>query len=93
MGRNRWEQIHRFFTINSQPRKPDDPWWFKIDPILSNIRSNCQKVVTLGSWVSIDEIMVAFQGRTIHKIKALNKPIKEGYKTFALTTTDGVIVD
>ena len=93
MSRNRWEQIHRFFTINGQPRKPSDSWWFRIDPILSTIRSNCQQVVTLSLWVSINEIMVAFQGRSIHKIKALNKPIKEGYKTFALTTSDDIIVD
>jgi hypothetical protein len=34
--------------------------------------------------VSIDEMMIWFFGRSKHTFKAPNKPIKEGYKIFAL---------
>jgi hypothetical protein len=32
--------------------------------------------------VAIDEAMIAFRGRTLHKVKIKNKPIDEGFKTW-----------
>jgi hypothetical protein len=34
--------------------------------------------------VSVDEMMKAFTGRSAHTLKMLNKPVKEGYKMWAL---------
>jgi hypothetical protein len=41
MSKTRWEQIHRFFKINSKSeRQPGQPWWYKVDPLLSTVRQN-----------------------------------------------------
>ena len=34
--------------------------------------------------VAVDEMMEAFTGRSAHTIKMSNKPIGEGYKTWAI---------
>ena len=52
--------------------------------MISTFREGCQRCLTLGSAVAIDEIMVRFHGRSIDTCKMPNKPIKQGYKIFAL---------
>ena len=84
MCRNRWQQIHRFLTINAGTQQSKDPWWWKIEPIASEIRSNCRKNLSPPSWLAVDEIMVPFTGRSVHTIKIKNKPVKEGYKMWLL---------
>src|SRR6185312_9450943 len=36
------------------------------------------------SWLAVDELMIAYQGRTKHTIKIKNKPVKEGFKMWCL---------
>jgi hypothetical protein len=36
--------------------------------------------------------MIAYRGKSIHKIKAKYKPIKEGYQMFSLSNT-GYVID
>jgi hypothetical protein len=84
MGRTRWEQIHRFLTfsmdyIDNTPPS-DAPWYTRLEPVLSNVRGNCQTAIIPSAWLTIDEVMVRFSGRTKHIVKAPNKPIKIGYK-------------
>ena len=83
MGKNRWEQIHRFFTISLRDRD-QQPWYYKLEPVLSTIRTNIASAVSPASWIAVDEIMVAFKGRSIHTVKVKNKPITEGFKIWAL---------
>ena len=59
-------------------------WWYKLEPIASEFRNLCSKYWVPGINVSIDEIIVRFFGQSKHTFKAPNKPIKEGYKIFAL---------
>jgi len=59
-------------------------WWYKLEPIASEFRSLCSQYWMPGINLSIDEMMVRFFGRSKHTFKAPNKPIKEGYKIFAL---------
>ena len=87
MGKNRWEQIHRFLTINPDESVPSNaPIWTKLEPVNSIIRKNCQDATQPATWSSIDEGMVAFRGRCIHKVKMKNKPIDEGFKHWAHST-------
>jgi hypothetical protein len=44
----------------------------------------CQTYLIPGTEVAIDEIMVCFHGRLSDTCKMPNKPIKQGYKIFAL---------
>ena len=86
MSKTRWEQIHRFFRINPKgsERLPNDPWYYKVDPLLTTVRGNIKNAVSPASWLAVDELMIPFQGRTKHNIKIQGKPIKEGFKMWCL---------
>ena len=86
MSKTRWDQIHRFFKINPKgiKRQPGQPWWYKVDPLLTTVRENIKKAVDPASWLAVDELMIPFQGRTKHSIKIKGKPIKEGFKMWCL---------
>lgn len=55
-----------------------------MEPIANEIRQNCQRLWSPGSHLAIDEAMIAFRGRSHHKIKLPNKPIKEGFKIWGI---------
>lgn len=73
-----------------QPGK--DPWWWKVEPIMSMIRLNCQSTVKPSNYVATDEIMIPFRGRSSHKVKMKGKPIPEGFKIWG-QDYDGYIED
>ena len=96
MGRNRWEQIHRFLTFNIQSvidTPPEAPWFWKIEPIYSLVRGNCRAAIIPSSWLSIDECIVPYKGRSSHLVRLPGKPIPEGYKIWALGSYGGYILD
>jgi hypothetical protein len=53
--------------------------------MIRTFREGCQRCLTPGTAVAIDEIMVRFHGRSSDTCKMPNKPIKQRYKIFALT--------
>lgn len=59
-------------------------WWWKMEPLLSTFRAASQRHYIPRTEVAIDEIMVRFYGRSSDTCKMPNKPIKQGYKIFAL---------
>lgn len=56
----------------------------KLEPIWSMFATNCKKYYKLTQTVSIDESMCGFQGRHESKQYMPKKPIKFGFKVFAL---------
>ncbi len=84
IGKTRWQQIHRFLRINDDDSWPQDDWWRKLKPIASLVRQACKSAVRPGSWIAVDEAMVAYQGRTHHTVKIKGKPIDEGFKLWIL---------
>jgi Transposase IS4 len=50
----------------------------------SIIKSNCKTLWSPCSHLAINEAMIMYRGRTHHKVKLSNKPIKEGYKVWVL---------
>jgi hypothetical protein len=58
--------------------------------MLSTFRTMCQTCLILGIEVAIDEIIVRFFGRSYNTCKMPNKPIKQGYKIFALAESSYV---
>jgi Transposase IS4 len=81
MGLKRFQQIHRFFSLNSNPITPANaPWFYRLQPIADLIRTACRNAYKPSSHVAIDEAMVAFKGRSKHIIKIKGKPIDTGYK-------------
>ena len=61
-----------------------ESWWWKLEPMLSIFRDACQLYLIPRTNGAIDEIMVRFFGRSADTCKMPNKPIKQGYKIFAL---------
>lgn len=89
MSLKRFEQIKRFLHIsrptsadNHQPG--DKRWWYKLEPVASSFERAARQYYQPGSNVSVDETMIRCFGRTKHTVKMPNKPIKQGYKIFAL---------
>ena len=59
-------------------------WYKKLLPFASEIRKNWKALRTPSSHTAIDECMIKETGRTHHSTIAPGKPIKEGYKLFAI---------
>ena len=69
-------------------------WFDKIEPLVENVRKVSQKLIlSLGTVLSLDEMMIRFQGRSLETHRLRNKPINEGYKFFVLATTNGFVVN
>ncbi len=69
-------------------------WFNKLEPIINHFRQVSEDLIfTLGTKLSLDEMMIRFSGRSkeTHRIK--NKPIGEGFKFFVLTTSHGFVVN
>jgi hypothetical protein len=83
MGLKRFEQIHRFFSLNNEKTAPsplNTPWFYRIQPIADLIRTACRTAYSPSSHVIIDEAMVPFKGRSKDIIKIKGKLINTGYK-------------
>jgi hypothetical protein len=83
-----FQQIKRYFHVSPPPTTttqiPLSRWHLKLEPLASLLRTKFQAYVILGQNVSFDEMMVPFSGRSKHTLKMKNKPIKEGFKIWAL---------
>jgi hypothetical protein len=81
-----FEQIKRYFYISPpiSTYQSTARWYTKLDPLSNLLCIKFQAYVVLGQNVSFDEMMVLFAGRSKHTLKMKNKPIKEGFKIWAL---------
>jgi Transposase IS4 len=86
ISKNRFEQILKFLHFKDRGPTPQKgrPWWEKLDPILPMLRSKCQYYWSPGSNLTVDEVMLKFEGRSSQKTTIPGKPIPVGFKLFAL---------
>jgi Transposase IS4 len=87
LGLKRFEQIYRYFTLRDEgslPKQTNESFTWKLEPVTNLIRQNCRQNWSSSSYLCIDEAMVFYRGRTVHKTKMKNKPIAEGYKIWVL---------
>jgi hypothetical protein len=81
----RYTQIKRYFYIAvPTPVDQNQAWYEKLSPLYKYLNTQFKAFCMPSQNVSIDEMMKAFTGRSTHTIKMPNKPIKEGYKMWAL---------
>jgi len=82
----RFKQIMRYFNMSPPALNSLSTarWHTKLDPLASLLRTKFQAYVVLGQNVSFNEMIVPFSGRSKHTLKMKNKPIKEGFKIWAL---------
>ena len=79
----RFQQIKRYLHI-SKLQDNNNPYYAKVEPLLSHIRETSKKLYIPSLNVSVDEMMVRFSGRSLHTVRIRGKPTPEGYKIFAL---------
>jgi Transposase IS4 len=83
MGKNRFDQLYRYIHLRDkyiQPKTTEEDWFWKIEPVATIIRTNCQQNWLPATYVAIDEAMLPFCGRSEDTVKMKNKPIEEGFK-------------
>jgi len=85
MSLTRFEQIKRYFHV-SDPRIELDRqhWYKKLSPLAEQLQERFHHYFVPGTKLAINKMMVRFCGRSLHTLKVKNKPIKQGYKIFAL---------
>jgi hypothetical protein len=86
IGRHRFVQIQRYLHLCGPDRPPlsDEDWFKKIEPLSSRIRQRCVELVIPATECAVDEMMIRFHGRSKHTVRMPKKPIKEGFKVFAI---------
>lgn len=88
MSKNRFEDLKRWFHV-SMPLPEGESlarrrFYRKVEPLASWLQERWQRYCIPATEVSVDEMMVRFQGRSHHTVRMPNKPIPHGYKILAL---------
>ena len=73
---------------HTHSRQEDELFAWPVEPIATIIKENCKTNWLPSSHLAVDEAMIAYRDRTLHKVKLPNKPIKEGYKVWVLGDND-----
>ena len=95
MRRARFEQILRYIHFNSNTESEasfgDGDKCAKVRPLLDFINERCQKNALLTKEVNVDESMIPYYGKFGNALKQRmpQKPIRSGYKVWALNLDGG----
>ena len=89
ISRDRFEEITRYlhFTDNDKlPARGEDGFsrLQKVDPIISALKQKFKAVYYPHSQLSVDEAMIPFKGRSSMKQYLPLKPVKRGFKVWAM---------
>jgi Transposase IS4 len=85
LSKNRFEAILRNFYFKDRGFNPvQDNWWDKLEHIFSILRQKYSFYWIPSINLTVDEIMLKFEGRITQKIIIPGKPIPTGFKIFAL---------
>ena len=87
ISKHRFEQIMSFLYFKDRGKNPSfigANWWDKLDSIMSILRQKSSFYWILSTNITVDEVMIKFEGRTSQKITIPGKPILIGFKIFAL---------
>lgn len=69
-----------------------DSWYKKVEPFLRHVVNVSQKICKHpSSCLSIDEMMAKFKGRSVQTFRMKGKPIKQGFKFWALCDRSGFV--
>jgi hypothetical protein len=88
-------QIKRYFHVfePQEDKLPVDEWFRKVEPLNSNLRRQFKDFYEPPAVMTADEMMVRYFGRSADTTKMPGKPIKQGYKVFALCSHTGYTWD
>ena len=92
IGRERWQQIDRFFHI-SDPEKDEGQVPFKkLEPLNDRLRRRFKKYWIPGTHLAVDESIQRFMGRSSEIVNIPSKPTPDGFKVWLLGN-QGYILD
>lgn len=96
MSYPRFSQILRFLHISDSTKAPakDSAKYdrlYKLRPVIDLLNSLFQAAYSLPQKLSVDEMMIAFKGRNTMKQYIQNKPVKRGFKIWALCSYFGYV--
>jgi Transposase IS4 len=66
------------------PKKEKEKFAWQVEPVATIVKQNCRALWSSSSYLAVDEAMIAYRGRSFHKVKLSNKSIKEDYKVWIL---------
>ncbi|XP_069951304.1 piggyBac transposable element-derived protein 3 isoform X3 [Cherax quadricarinatus] len=94
MGSMRFRLLRRMIHFNDNAQKKDNDRFHKIRPLYKALTNACLKVPATPKQ-SVDEVMVAFKGKTAGNLRKYikNIPDKWGFKLFCRASEDGIIHD
>ena len=92
LSKNRREDILKMihFLDRGEGPHPRLPYWFKFGKVYSYLRGKSQFYWEPGSRLTVDEVMIRFEGRSSGITTIPGKPVPTGFKYFALAD-DGYI--
>ena len=89
MTLKRFQQLKRYLHLADNTKKkplhhPQHDRLFQVRPLLTVLSKSFRRYYHLGSYVSVDESMIPFKGRSFMKQYIKDKPCKWGFKVWAL---------
>ena len=93
MPRNRFLTILSKLHLNDNTKmNPNDKdKLYKVRPLIESLNKRFRNIRSPGEYVSVDESMIRFKGRSSFKQYNPMKPIKRGYKLWCLADNSGYI--
>ena len=89
MSRNRFNEIKRFLHCCDNTKLDTKDKMAKVRPLLDLINKSLLQFGVFAEALSVDEQMLPYFGKHSAKMFIRNKPIKFGYKYWALCSKDG----
>lgn len=92
MRLNRFEQLIRHMHFNDNLRNDSTDKLYKLRPLIDDLNKNFREHGGLDEYLSIDESMIPYYGKHHAKQYIKGKPIRFGYKNWALCSNTGYMV-
>lgn len=91
MSRNRFQKLKSYlhFVDNSTVSQHPEDRSFKVKPLFAMLNNNFMKFGHFSANLSIDEMIIMYYGRNSLKQFIRGKPIRFGYKLWALCGSEG----
>ena len=80
MNQKRFEMIWRALSLNESKKSIE----FDLNILINNLNEKFKKYYNLGKYISIDESIIPFKGKSKYKIYMKRKPHKWGLKYYSL---------
>lgn len=93
LSRNRFLQILSNIHLNDNNAMPEGNTdkLYKLRPLIDSLNNQYAKLYSVSRYVSVDESMILFKGRSSLKQYNPMKPIKRGYKLWSMADMDGYL--